>query len=94
MEVGGLASFHKNINYKDVLLFFFFYDYKSMLVGEATQPFTFVKTWVLMPYSSRPEPQLPVKESCIDVCVLPGHNIQLPAYLDVSKAPHTQHVQT
>lgn len=23
MEVGGLASFHKNINYKDVLLIFF-----------------------------------------------------------------------
>lgn len=40
-KVRGLASFHMNINDKDVLLNFF-YDYTSVLVWEAIQPFTFV----------------------------------------------------
>lgn len=45
-----------------------------------------------MLYASRPEPQLPSEENAAqDVCVQPGPYFQLPAYLDVSEAPHTQH---
>lgn len=93
MEVGELTSFHRTINYTDALLIFF-YDYKFcfffMIASLGSYPaihfcLDLGCSWL---YSSRPEPHLPPEGNAAqDVCVQPGHYVQLPACLPACMFP-------